>query len=297
MSQTTELELPPITTADVVRGYVRLAKLVVDASGESFAIAVLGEYESGQAFARAVTSRALRCLPHELGYACHTFGNLLVADYMAWSESGKKPEAWRPPLGDIVLGPAFVVEAEKSEDVVASALERCALYPGNSAQQRHEDEGVTGRPTDEARFAKSVMDEVLSVSPSLASGFNKKFSLTGSASGFTIDFIGHTYATCYAAINPKSKTSVRLKAASAGLWRLARARDAFGFASPDHIELTAWVPAPGLPIYSDSEYVIVRDTIDELEAQAKREDLRIFSTYDSHKASSRLLHEEVIVLN
>ncbi|MFS2105616.1 hypothetical protein [Ralstonia sp. Ralssp135] len=296
MSQITELELPA-ASAEIVRGYVRLAKLVMSASGESLAIAVLGEYESGQPFARTVTSRVLRCLPHELGYACHTFGNLLVADYLAWGERGKRPEAWRPPLSDIDLGPAFVVEAETAEDVIAVALEACALYPGSSAPRLHEDDGLTGRPVDEARFAKSVRDEVLSVSPSLVGGFNKKFSLTGSASGFAIDYIGHAYATCYAAINPKSKASVRLRAASAGLWRLARARDAFGFASPEHIELTAWVPAPSLPIYSDSEYAIVQDTLEELQAQAKREALQIFSTYDSRSASRRLLKEEITVLN
>lgn len=296
MSQIIELELPA-SPADLVRAHARFAKLVVEASGESFAIAVIGEQEDGHAFARPVTSRVLRCLPHELGYACHTFGNLLVADYLAWAQGGKQPEAWRPPIADIVLGPAFVVEAERHEDIVAVALERCALYQGSPVSQPHEDEGIAGRPIDEVRFARSVKEEVLSTAPALSGGFNRKFSLTGSASGFAIDYIGHAYATCYATINPKSKAPVRLKAASAGLWRLARARDAFGFASPEHVELTTWVPAPGLPIYSDSEYLIVRDTLEELKAQAKREALDVFSTFDAHNASRRLLKEEVTVLN
>ena len=50
-------------------------------------------------------------------------------------------------------------------------------------------------------------------------------------------------------------------------------------------------------MYSDSEYLIVRDTLEELKAQAKREALDVFSTHDAHNASRRLLKEEVTVLN
>lgn len=293
------LQLPlPVGESAPVSGTARLVFLQNDLSGESLAIAVVGQYEEGTAFGRVVTSKVLKCLPQELGYACHSFGALVVADYLAWEKTGKGMTAWKAPLSGIGLGKPFFVDAENNENLVITALERCALFrrtDGGSLSKEAADVGP--RPTFEARFAQSVQREVVAQMPSLGAGFNRTFSLTSSSSGFSIDYIGHTYATCYAAIDPKSKTLIRLRAASAALWRLARARDAFGFATPERIELTAWVPAPGLPIYSDREYIIVQETIDELREQAKRENLDVVPTFDVHSASERLLSEETIALN
>lgn len=278
--------------SDVVSGEARLASLFFEASGEAFAIAVLGQYSDGSSFARVVTPKILKCLPQDLGHACHTFGSVLVADYMAWTASGKDGRRWSPPLGGILLGSTFDIDAEDQEGIVLAALNRCALFKGRPAEQvKHHD--LDTRPLHEARFARSVKDGVLSRAPSLAQGFNRSFSLTGSPTGFSIDYIGHAYATCYAAINPKTRSAARNKTAAAALWRLARARDAFGFATPESIELTAWIPAPGQPIYSESEYSEVQDTLDELKEQASREDLSVFSAYDAERACGRLLAEEV----
>ncbi|WP_175970892.1 hypothetical protein [Burkholderia sp. BCC0322] len=276
----------------------RLLKLQMSATGESIAIAVVGCFESGKPFARTVTSRILRCLPRDLGRACHAFGNLLVADYMSSSlvAEGRGSE-WKPPLVGIEIGPEFLVEADDEESAIVSALERCALFSPPGEQVGTVVEEAAPRSTDERRFVQAVKAEVLHRNPSLGVGFNRTFSLTHASREFSIDYVGHAYATCYAAINPKGRSRVRLNTASAGLWRLARARDAFGFAAPEQIELTAWVPAPGLPIYRESEYAALNDVVAELREQARRESLSVFTAHDIHSASSRLISEEVAALN
>ncbi|MGI4813669.1 MAG: hypothetical protein ACRYG5_11295 [Janthinobacterium lividum] len=274
-------------------------KLRLDVSGELLVIAVVGFLDEGTPFARVVTPKVLKCLPQELGFACHSFGTLVAADYMAWMSTGKNASRWEAPLGGLEIGEPFPVDADDKEGVVRNALERCALFhrANRDAPVIEPAETVTPRPALENRFAHSVKREVLLHRPSLEAGFNRVFSLTGSSTGFTIDYIGHAYATCYAAIDPKSRAFVRLRAASAALWRLARARDAFGFATPDKIELTAWTPAPGLPIYSEREYAVVDDTIAELGEQARREGLDVFPVFDANNASERLISEEVAALN
>lgn len=290
----------PIFDEPVASGSARLVRLVLEASGESLVIAILGEHTGGIPFARAVTPRVLKCLPQDLGYACHSFGNLVVADYLAWTEAGHDASLWKVPLGGVEVGERFEIEADNPAGVVDAVLERCALF--NRSQSRHDvasDDAskAAPRPSSESRFANSVKREVLARRPSLEKRFNRTFSLTGSPTGFSIDYVGHSYATCYAAIDPKSKTLVRSRAASAALWRLARARDAFGFASPERMELTAWVPSPDLPIYSDSEYAIVEDTVGELREQALKENLDVFSAHDAHCACERLMEREVAILS
>ena len=235
-----------------------------------------------------------------MGYACHSFGNLVVADYLAWTQAGRKAVQWTPPLGGVEIGEAFEVEADDEAGVVNNVLERCALYHRRAIHRdiaTASEEKLSPRPSFESRFANSVKREVLALRPSLQDRFNRTFSLTGSSMGFPIDYVGHLYATCYAAIDPKSKVLIRSRAASAALWRLARARDAFGFASPDRMELTAWVPAPGLPIYSDAEYAIVDDTVGELREQALKEELEVFAAYDARGACDRLMTKEVAVFS
>ncbi len=139
-----------------------------------------------------------------------------------------------------------------------------------------------------------MREEVAQARPGLLSGFRRKFSLSGKSSGSEIDFVGSHYATCFAAINPKGAMSGRTRNASAALWRLARARDAFGFAAPATIELTAWTPLPGLPLYTRQEYSVVKETLQELSAQAAREELLIFSAPNAEIASRRLLEVEAV---
>jgi len=131
------------------------------------------------------------------------------------------------------------------------------------------------------------------VRPALAKGFRKSLSLTGKAAAGEIDFVGKHYVTCYAAVNPKARSASRVQTASAALWHLARARDAFGFASPAVMELTAWVPPQGLPIYSEQDYTTALEIVAELREQAGREQLAVFSVTDVDSACRRLVNIEV----
>lgn len=294
MNSSTQLSL--LGPTDVCTGSVRFAYLRNDASEERFAIAVLGQFISGVMFARAVTPKVLKCLPQELGVAIHAFGALIVADFLSRTKAMRGLEDWTSPLGGIDLGKPFFVDAESEDGVVLSALEQCTLYHRLSVRQlKLELEEATRRPPRsafESRFVQLVRKEVVERKPGLEQCFNRTFSLTKSDAGFAIDYVGHNYATCYAALDPKSRGVLRLRAPHAALWRLARARDTFGFASPEKFELTAWIPAPGVPIYTDREYALVSETISELEEQAHKEGLGVFSTYDSRDASVHLLHQE-----
>ena len=292
-------QLSLLSPSEMCTGSARLAFLRFETSGENVAIAVLGEFDSGAPFARVVTPKVLKCLPQELGVAIHSFGSLIAADYLAWALANGSTQNWVPPLGGIEIGRPFIVDAEDEEGVVLAALERCSLFhrPSTPKNAVAEDSDRPPRPAFESRFAQSVRKEVLLQKPSLEPGFNRTFSLTNSETGFAIDYVGHAYATCYAAIDPKSKGFVRLRAPSAALWRLARARDTFGFVTPENFELTAWVPASDMPIYSERDYELVADMVGELKEQARREGLGVFPTHDSRSASRHLLRQEVPILN
>jgi hypothetical protein len=280
---------------DLHLGVAAPVLLPVGSTGELIAIAVVGHSPKFGAFSKAVTPKVLRCLPPELGDACSNFGVLVSTDFLHWCASAKSFDKWMPPLVGLQISKWQEVEAFDVEGLLLAALHMCAFHLDSpEAETLVAQQSSRPRTSEEARFMDSVRKEVVRSYPGLDNAFQRKFSLTGKGTAGEIDFVGSHYATCYAAINPKSKPVSRIHGASAALWRLARARDVLGFASPTSIELTAWVPPTGLPIYSDQDYQAVSDIVFELQEQAKLEALDVFAAATPQIASLRLLQMEIL---
>jgi hypothetical protein len=275
-------------------GTVRPILLEVSEWGEKLAVAVVGTTDDGSHFGRVCSSRPAKGLSTDVAHACHAFGALVVVDFLDWCRRTGTPDEWTPPIGGMLLGDWVTMESVDVVTMAATAVAQSALYVAPQVDGEAESSvSATPRTSEEARFLENIRQQVTLRRPSLQRGFRKHFSLTGKDVGSEIDFVGSRYATCYAAVNPRAKAGVRLQTASAALWRLARARDAFGFASPQAVELTAWVPPLGQPIFSDRDYEVVDEMVAELTAQARREDLGVFTATDDATASARLIAIEV----
>lgn len=276
-----------------VQTAVRPVLMPVGRLAERLCIALVGRSDTHGFWARATVAKPLACLPGELGHAVFSFGSLVAADYLDWCTRGRSADAWVPPLGGLAVGDWIEVTGFDFEDAVRVSLSLTSLAStAGPVGAKVEDPSQSPRSSEESRFLDAVMAEVGRTRPSLKQGFRKALSLTGKGATGELDFVGHHYVTCYAAVNPKARSSTRVQTASAALWRLARARDAFGFAAPSSIELTAWVPPQGMPIFSSADYLIVDETVAELRAQAQREQLEVFPVFDVAMACRRLVEIE-----
>jgi hypothetical protein len=261
--------------------------------GEVIAIAFVGISNAGLPFASRTVDKTLKCLPSDMAHACATFSKIAVEDYLAWCDKGNATSLWKPPLAGLLLGEEISISAYRDEELGSMARRLAALCVETPDDQISAKPGIVPRTKEEKVFLGQVMREVLRSNPELKNRFHRDFNLRGKSIGNEIDFCGQHYVTCYAAINPNSRSRVRVSSASAALWNLARARDAFGFEAPSTIELTAWVPPAGLPTYTDSDYALVEDTIAELHEQAKREQLTVFPAPSSVLAGERLVDREL----
>jgi hypothetical protein len=278
---------------EAARGRVKPVLMPVGHFDERLCIAIVGWADQVGYWARAATSKPLSCLPNDLGHAVFSFGSLVAADFMHWCGKGLSADDWVPPLGGLLAGEWLEVEGFDAADVVRISMSLASLHPAEGLSEGRSDQPVVApRTSDESRFLEEVRTEVQRTRPGLVRGFRRPLSLTGKVSAGEIDFVGHHYITCYAAVNPKGKVANRVQTAAAALWRLARARDAFGFAAPGVVELTAWIPPRGLPIFSAHDYQVADETIAELQAQAAREDLRVFPVGDAGTACRRLVDFE-----
>jgi hypothetical protein len=278
---------------DTAFARVRPVLLPVGHVGESFCIALLGLDNQQHPWGRVILERGRRGLPEQVGNASITFGKLAVGDFLYWCNAGRSPDLWSPPVNGLTLGDWLEVEGHDEADLVRIALSLAALSDTDFDVAQEAVAAVEiPQASDEARFLSAVRAEVARLHPALERGFGHRLSLAGRGAGGDIDFVGSHYATCYAALNPKARAAVRVTNASAALWRLARLRDELGFAAPSDIELTAWTPPKGQPVYTPKEYDLVDELLDELRAQADKEQLAVFSVGDSGSASHRLLAME-----
>ncbi len=261
--------------------------------GEKVAIAFVGVSNSGTAFASQVLTKVLRCLPSDMAHACVSFSEIVVEDYLDWCKRGNHAQAWQLPLAGLEVGDQVAISAYSEAELGAMSRRLASLHIELTEDQSSEQSATTPRVKEEKIFLDQVMKEVLRSRPQLKNLFHRDFNLRGRSVGNQIDFCGQNYVTCYAAINPKSRSRVRVSSAAAALWNLARVRDAFGFEMPSKIELTTWVPPKGLPTYSDADYALVEDTVSELQEQATRENLTVFSVPDSLLAGARLVDLEL----
>jgi hypothetical protein len=260
---------------------------------ERLCIAIVGASAAHGFWARSVVAKPLGCLPGELGEALPSFGSLVAADFVEWCTKGRAPESWQPPLRGLSTGQWMEASGFDFEDALRVCLSLCSLSTADTAgEAKARSPSLAPRTSEESRFLDAVMSEIGRTSPNLSRGFKKALSLTGKGPTGELDFVGNHYVTCYAAVNPRSRVSTRVQTASAALWRLARARDAFGFATPAAVELTAWVPPGDMPIFTANDYRIVDETVAELTAQAKKEQLGVFPVVDVGSACRRLVERE-----
>lgn len=282
-------------TADILisaSAKVRPVSLPTGHLGESLVIAFVGTTSSDEPFTLAVTPKPLSCLPDDLGHAVANFGAIAVEDFLLWRNRARNVEDWTPPLTGLTLGSWIDVEGYDLSDLRRITLSLAALGGERTATTPRQSSDRMPRSRTEARFFEFVRAEVVRIRPQLSSGFKRELSLSGKHAGTEIDFVGNHYVTCYTAIDPKTRSAMRVQSAAAGLWRLARTRDAFGFAAPAQVELTAWIPSQGNPTYDDRDYGIVDETVMELVEQAKREALTVHTVTDHLAASRRLVDIE-----
>jgi hypothetical protein len=262
-------------------------------SGERYCIAIVGQTASGEAIAcSAVSPRVARCVIGELGANLVGFSQLVVQDFKVALHAGVTLNKWRPPFDRMFMSDPREMDGNTGEEVLQAASINFALLAHEVIPAKATDEIVAPSADDERKFRESVQDAVQTARPGLARYFEQSFSLAGGTVKNRLDYLSGSYGVCYSTINPSTPKYNLLPRAQAALWKLARARDATGFAHPKTLEIVLWTPQPGLPIFTEQQYGIIAETVAELTSEAAREELGVTPVHSPHTAGERLLNME-----
>lgn len=286
-----KLEFPPLPALSGVVRAVYFEPIAL--SGERYCIAIVGQTFSGEAIARsAVSPRVARCVIGELGANLVGFSQLVVQDFKIALHAGMALEKWHPPFDRMSLSDPREVDGNDGEQMLQAASTNFALLAHEAAPAKTDEDVVSPSADDERKFRESVQEAVQAARPGLARYFGQTFSLAGGTVKNRLDYLSASYGVCYSTINPSTPKSNLLLRAQSALWKLARARDATGFAQPKTLEIVLWTPQPGLPIFSEQQYGIIDETVAELTTEAAEEALGVMSVHSPRTAGERLLELE-----
>ncbi|MGQ0750998.1 MAG: hypothetical protein ACT4PS_10730 [Betaproteobacteria bacterium] len=264
-------------------------------SGERYCIAMVGRTTEGEAIARStVAPRVARCVIGHLGANLVGFSRLVVKDFKIAMHAGMPLEKWRPPFDRMALSETREFDGNDAEQMLRAASVNFALLAHEPETERTDEEISSPRADDERKFIGSVQALVRKTRPGLVRNFGQTFSLAGGTVKNRVDYLSASYGACYSTINPSTPKSNLLLRAQAALWKLARARDATGFAQPKTLEVVLWTPQSDLPIFSRQQYDIVDETVEELTTEAAKEALGVVSVHSPNNAGERLLRLETV---
>jgi hypothetical protein len=286
-----KLVFPPLPALSGVVRAVYFEPIVL--SGERYCIAIVGQTSGGEAIAcSTVSPRVARCVIGELGANLVGFSQLVVQDFKIALHAGTTLQKWRPPFDRMFLGNPRKVDGDNGEQMLQAAGINFAMLAHDTVPTKTDKEIIAPSADDERKFRESVQGAVQTARPGLARYFGQSFSLAGGTVKNRLDYLSGSYGVCYSTINPSTPKSNLLLRAQSALWKLARARDATGFAQPKTLEIVLWTPHPGLPIFSEQQYDIIADTVAELTSEAAKETLGVTSVHSPHTAGERLLKFE-----
>ena len=262
-------------------------------SGERYCIAFVGQTIDGEPISgTAVSHRVARRVIGELGANLVGFSQMVVQDYMVSTRKGVTPSEWHPPFQRMFLGEPRDLSGDSAEDLLRGASLLFAFLAQEQADQTSEVEPAVPAADEENEFRDRVRVAVEMARPGLREYFGRAYSLVGGSVRNRVDYMSSSYGVCFSALNPLTPKGRLLDRAQTALWRLARARDAVELTPPEVLEIVLWTPPAGLPIYKEQHYGLVSETVEELKAEASREQLGVFPVHTSDAAGERILEFE-----
>lgn len=264
-------------------------------SGERICVGVATANDTGFLVVPVVALNRLECV-----YGKDAEAILLAADFVvndlrgALTKSGAAalPD-WKPPMEGVYSGRIVRSAGASLEEIARTGLTICASLVERLADADEETNSATGL-INVNRLEQLVKEKVLSVRPGLEQRFGRQRDLGENVRSVTIGFVGNVIAANFGVLVPQS-LSVNVNNIKAKLWDLAQLREDFGLPSlvastVTRFEMLVYRPSDELPQYSRRQIKNISEAVNELEAEADKQEIR-FRPYTGHDAIAEVLLE------
>lgn len=261
-------------------------------SGERYCVAVVVRMKDGEVGAAVTVNPKLAksVVGTELTSSLFNFGQMAAVDFQL-KQGQEKSNKWLPPFNGMFVTEWREFQGENLQDIISQASMIFATFAHTGEEIADALESQL-RPSAavEDLFRHGVRQKVAGRKPGLDQYFEQEVSATGSGQArFKIDYLSPTTAACFTAINPAAPHRYLLSRAQSALWKIATVRDAVPIFRPSVSKLIAWLPEPGLPIYTQKHYDIAKEVEEELRYEATRFGIDVVAQFRDDQAAEYLV--------
>ena len=194
---------------------------------------------------------------------------------------------WVPPLEGFYASNANSSLAENIEEALLRAAMHCSSFSVSIEASRLADEGKSSVSAPEI-WRKNILKEVTVKRADFEHYFEKRVPIRGSGVPMTFGFLSDNYVAQFDAIADLKGLQQGLVRAQSKLWQLDRLRDEETLFKPHLCELLLKTP----PITEqDSDISLLKEFIEELQYEASRRELGIYTTESPTEAAEHLIEK------
>lgn len=264
-------------------------------SGERICVGVATANDIGFLVVPVVALNRLECV-----YGKDAEAILLAADFVVNNLQGaltKNGAAalhdWKPPMEGVYSGRIVRGAGASLEEIARTGLTMCASLVECLADADEEANSTANRMNGN-RLEQLVKEKVLSVRPRLEPRFGRQYKRGENVRSVTIGFVGDVIAANFGVLVPQC-LSGNVNNIKAKLWDLAQLRQDFALPSlvaskVTLFEMLVYRPSSEMPEYSNRQLKGINEAVNELEAEADKQEIR-FRPFTGHDAIAEVLLE------
>lgn len=260
----------------------------IPSSGERIAVgAVVKGEDQALITAKLIPSQKLRNMyGQEFGRRIADALSICIDYAEKYYDSSPMSNDWLPPLEGFYLSDLGSSVAENIEEGLLVAAMYCSSFSVSLEAERLRSSGKSDVSAPKS-WGKEIFNAVTIRRSEYASYFERDVKIRGAGVPLKFGFLSDNYAAQFDAVAEINNIQHALVRAQSKLWQLDRLRDEGTLFTPDLCELLLKTPK----VSEASEVTRLADFIEELEYEAAKRQLGIFSTNSFDDAASHLIEK------
>lgn len=262
-------------------------------SQECFTIAIAVKGANGEVKVTQVYDyKHLRCLFGSAASAISDKIKLCIRSAENTLDSQLSLDDWQAPLFGFYSGKSRSALAHDLDGVIRQAARLGTVF--GSSYIIDEEEDADAAEQRNSLWIRDIRKHVKSSRSELAKLFDYEVQTISGKITEKVGFLNSRYAANFAVVNPVSKGyKIALRSAQARLWQLHLLRDLASIDRPEVVELVVGHPDINSSMYTDLEVNRLNDGIEELEFEAKRHQIDIYSSSNPTTAAEHIIQRSV----
>ena len=256
-------------------------------SGERITVGIAVVSDSGDIeVTHTLSERPLECAFGSRGISLIESATFCLDSLRQHLES--KSSSWTAPLSGVLLGEWQPAAGDNIENIISNVTKLSSSFA--VLAEPSVEKGILKRDSED-RWSKLIKQDLESRGSVYVQNLSKQVQIATVGRKTKIDYLGVRYAANFSKLLPNRLTA-GVKDSKAKLWDLERLRDMTSTLTISQFGLIAWRPIFDSPEYTENQFNMLEEGVQQLHEEAKKTELETFFATNARQASKHIIEVE-----